>query len=146
MAQLRRWSPFAEMEAFRREVDRLIREIFGGETRAAPRAWSPAVDVYETPTHLTIQAEIPGVSRQDLQIDVSEDRVIIRGKRESQPIEDKTYHILERTYGQFERAVSLSAPVDADRAEATYKDGVLTINLPKKEVRKARRIAVQVQE
>ncbi|MCS7225253.1 MAG: Hsp20/alpha crystallin family protein [Armatimonadetes bacterium] len=146
MAQIRRWSPFSELEAFRREMDRFWREFFGEEPRAVTRAWLPAIDLSETPTHLTIQAELPGVSKDNLNIDVSEDRVVIRGKKEPEPREDRTYHLLERIYGEFERSITLPSPVDADAAHATYKEGVLTIHLPKKEAKKTRRISIQVQE
>ncbi len=144
MPQIRRWSPFSELEAFRREVDRLFREFFG-EERAPTRGWTPAVDIYETPTELVIQAELPGVKREDIQIELTDERLTVRGKRERVSEESATYHLLERTYGEFERSFTLNVPVDIERAEANYRDGVLTIHLPKVAPKQAKRIEVKVE-
>jgi HSP20 family protein len=146
MAQMRRWSPFAELEAFRREVDRLFREFFGEERTPAARGWTPSVDIYETPAEVVVQAELPGVKREDIQIELTDDRLTLRGKKErSQEAENATYHLLERNYGEFERSFVLNVPVDIDKAEASYRDGVLTIRLPKVEPKRAKRIEVKVE-
>ena len=146
MAQMRRWSPFAELEAFRREVDRLFREFFGEEREPAARGWTPSVDIYETPAEVVVQAELPGVKREDIQIELTDDRLTLRGKKErSQEAENATYHLLERNYGEFERSFVLNVPVDIDKAEASYRDGVLTIRLPKVEPKRAKRIEVKVE-
>ncbi|MEJ7614906.1 MAG: Hsp20/alpha crystallin family protein, partial [Candidatus Fervidibacter sacchari] len=71
MAQMRRWSPFAELEAFRREMDRLLREFFGEERAPAARGWTPSVDIYETPTEVVFQVELPGIQREDIQIELT---------------------------------------------------------------------------
>ena len=146
MAQMRRWSPFAELEAFRREVDRLFREFFGEERATVTRGWSPAVDIYETPTEVVVQAELSGVRREDIQIELTDDRLTLKGKRERpEEAENATYHLLERSYGEFERSFALNVPVDIDKAEAAYRDGVLTIRLPKVEPKRAKRIEVKVE-
>lgn len=146
MAQIRRWSPFAEFEAFRREVDRLFREFFGEERAPVTRGWSPAVDIYETPAEVIVQAELPGVKKEDLQIELSDDRLVLKGRKERpEEAENATYHLLERTYGEFERSFVLSVPVDIEKAEATYRDGVLVIRLPKVEPKRAKRIEVKVE-
>jgi HSP20 family protein len=146
MAQMRRWSPFAELEAFRREVDRLFREFFGEERTPAARGWTPSVDIYETPAEVVVQAELPGVKREDIQIELTDDRLTLRGKKErSQEAENATYQLLERNYGEFERSFVLNVPVDIDKAEASYRDGVLTIRLPKVEPKRAKRIEVKVE-
>jgi len=146
MAQMRRWSPFAELEAFRREMDRLFREFFGEERTPAARGWTPSVDIYETPTEVVVQVELPGVKREDIQVELTDDRLTLRGKKErSQEAENATYHLLERNYGEFERSFALNVPVDTDKAEASYRDGVLTIRLPKVEPKRAKRIEVKVE-
>lgn len=146
MAQIRRWSPFAELEAFRREVDRLFREFFGEERAPVTRGWSPMVDIYETPAEVIVQAELPGVKKEDLQIELSDDRLTLRGKKERpEEAENATYHLLERHYGEFERSFVLNVPVDIEKAEATYRDGVLVIRLPKVEPKRAKRIEVKVE-
>jgi len=146
MAQMRRWSPFAELEAFRREMDRLFREFFGEERTPSARGWTPSVDIYETPTEVVVQVELPGVKREDIQVELTDDRLTLRGKKErSQEAENATYHLLERNYGEFERSFALNVPVDTDKAEASYRDGVLTIRLPKVEPKRAKRIEVKVE-
>lgn len=147
MAQMRRWSPFTELEAFRREMDRIFREFFGEERAAATRGWVPAVDIYETPTELVIQAELPGVKPDDVQIELTDDRLVLRGKREKQSTDEHaTYHLLERHYGEFERSFVLNVPVDIEKAEATYRDGVLTVRLPKIAPKQAKRIEIKVED
>jgi HSP20 family protein len=147
MAQVRRWSPFAEWEALRREMDRLFREFFGEERPAGARGWMPAVDIYETPTDLVVQAELPGVKPEDVQIELTDDRLVLKGKREKPSTDEQaTYHLLERHYGEFERAFALNVPVDTEKAEATYRDGVLTVRLPKIAPRQAKRIEVKVED
>lgn len=146
MAQMRRWSPFAELEAFRREVDRLFREFFGEERMPTARGWLPAVDIYETPTEVVVQAELAGVLREDVQIELTDDRLVLKGKRERpKESENATYHLLERSFGEFERSFTLNVPVDIEKVEATYRDGVLTIRLPKVEPKRAKRIEVKVE-
>lgn len=146
MAQMRRWSPLAELEAFRREMDKLLREFFGEERPSTARGWSPAVDIYETPSEVVVQAEVPGISRENIQIELTDERLVLKGKKErSEEAENATYYLLERNYGEFERSFVLNVPVDIDKAEATYRDGVLTIRLPKVEPKRAKRIEVKVE-
>lgn len=145
MAQIRRWTPFAELESFRREVDRLFREFFGEERAPTARGWTPIVDLYETPAELVLQAELPSISRDAIQIELTDERLTLRGKRERVTEENATYHLLERNYGEFERSFVLNVPVDTEKVEANYKDGVLTVRLPKVTPKKARRIEVRVE-
>ncbi len=145
MAQIRRWSPFAELEAFRREVDRLFREFFGEERPVSARGWTPLVDVYETPSELVVQMELPGVRKEDVQIELTDERLTVRGKRERSSEESATYHLLERPYGEFERTFNLHVPVNLEQTEANYRDGVLTIRLPKVTPKQAKRIEVKVE-
>lgn len=146
MAQMRRWTPFAELEAFRREVDRLFREFFGEERAPVTRGWSPTVDIYETPSEVVVQAELAGIQRENIQIELTDERLTLKGKRERpKEAENATYHLLERNYGEFERSFVLNVPVDIEKAEATYHDGVLTIRLPKVEPKRAKRIEVKVE-
>ncbi len=142
MTKLTRWSPFAEIESFRREIDRLFREAFGDLPRAESRTWVPQVNIYEGPETVVVQADLPGLNKDQIQVDVSDDRVTIRGRRELERSEDRTYHLIERWEGEFERSFSLDVRVDAEKSEATYRDGVLTLVLPKKDASKVRRIPV----
>jgi HSP20 family protein len=143
---MRRWSPFAELEAFRREMDRIFREFLGDERAPTTKGWTPLVDIYETPTELVVQAELPGVQPEKVRIELTDDRLVLRGSRDRTPTEEQaTYHLLERHYGEFERTFALNVPVDTEKAEATYRDGVLTIRLPKIAPKQAKRIEVKVE-
>ena len=119
-----RWDPFRE---------------FGG-------AWMPPVDIYSTGEHeLVIKAEIPGMSKDDIDITVENFTLTIRGeKKTEQTVKDDQFHRVERSYGSFTRTFALPQTVDANRVEASYKDGVLTIKLPQREEAKPKQIKVNV--
>lgn len=148
MMEIRRWRPFAELEALRREVDRLFREAFRefmGEEPIRRGAWLPPVDVYETDTEVVVVMELPGIKKEDVTIELTDDVLTIRGKRERVRKEGETYHIVERAYGEFERRFNLGVPIDRERVEATFKDGVLTIRLPKAERVRPRKVEIKVE-
>lgn len=99
-----------------------------------PIGWLPAVEIAETDAALTLTAELPGMTRDDVQVEVDGDVLTLRGeKRESraEPGEDVRYHLVERSYGSFHRAFTLPATVDRDAITATFEQGVLTLALPK---------------
>ena len=119
-----RWDPFRE---------------FGG-------AWMPAVDVYTTGDHeLVIKAEIPGMSKDDIDITVENFTLTLRGeKKTEQAVKDDQFHRVERSYGTFTRSFALPHTVDTEKVAADYKDGVLTIRLPQREEAKPKQIKVNV--
>jgi HSP20 family protein len=148
VASLSRWDPFAEMAGLHREMDQVFGEFFGqtpfsmAETEAM---WSPLVDVHETKDNLLLQVEVPGVKQEDIQVSIEGDTLTLKGerKREAEVKEDE-YHRIERSYGRFERNILLPSLVDPNRVKATYRDGVLEIQLAKKEEAKPKEIKVEV--
>jgi HSP20 family protein len=142
-----KWEPFREVSRLRRDMDRLWEDFFGPTTRA-PRPWgeewSPAVDVAETPEKVTVKAEIPGIDPHNINISLVGDLLTIKGEKKSEREETKeNYHLVERSYGSFSRALRLPAAVDADQIEARYENGVLSVTCPKKEPVKPKAISIK---
>lgn len=140
-----RWNPARDL--FRDDMTRLLDEFFvrrpfdvEGST-----VWQPAVDIEETPEAYTVRAELPGMKLEDIKITLSEGQLVIRGeKRREEEKTGSTFHRVERAYGTFERAFALGHAVKTDKIEATYRDGVLEVQVPKAEEAKAREIPIKV--
>ena len=111
----------------------------------ASRPWTPAVDIYETENELVLKADVPDVDPKNVGIQLENGTLTLKGERKFQQEQNgKGFHRIERSYGTFVRAFSLPDTVEADRVKADYKNGVLTITLPKKEVAKPRTINVEI--
>jgi HSP20 family protein len=107
--------------------------------------WLPLLDVSETDDAVRVTAELPGIQAKDVDISLTEDLLTIRGEKKSEQSQMKSdCHRVERSYGLFTRTVRLPAELDADKVEATFKDGVLTITMPKREEAKTRKVKVEV--
>jgi HSP20 family protein len=107
--------------------------------------WSPAVDVYETADDIRVKAELPGLKKEDIDLTVQGETLILRGERKQEHTEEKdNYHRIERSYGQFHRTVSLPSPVNAAAVNASYTNGILEVVLPKREEAKPRQIQVDI--
>ncbi len=105
--------------------------------------WSPSVDVSETKDEILVKAEIPGVSKDDIDITVENNRLTISGeKRQEEEQEGKNYYRTERNYGSFRRVFTLPAQADTDKVKASYDDGVLTVKIPKTEVAKGKKVDI----
>jgi HSP20 family protein len=107
--------------------------------------WSPAVEVSETENELTVTAELPGMSRDDVEIDLENNVLTIRGEKSSETEEEdreRKVHVWERRYGSFHRAFTLPRTVDADGVKAEFRDGILKVHLPKTEQAKGKKIAI----
>ena len=143
------WKPFREVSRLRNEMDRLWDEYFGAGRRGLEpleEAWLPAVDVSESEDKITVKAEIPGLEAKDIDISMSGDTLTIKGEKKTETEEkEENYHVVERSYGSFRRVMKLPAMVDADKVEATYKNGVLTVVLPKKEEVKPKAIEIKAE-
>jgi HSP20 family protein len=148
MMQLRRTNRFHPLDQLRTQMDRLVSDFFGPMAgtyapRAAVRAASfPALNVWEVGDHLYAEAELPGVNSEDIDVSVVAGDLTIRGHRNPQTEEGTAVHRRERGTGEFTRVVRLPIEVDADRVEATLKDGVLLVKLPKAETAKPKKIKV----
>ncbi len=111
------------------------------------RPWTPAVDILETDNELVVKADLPDVDMKDIQVEIENGTLTLKGERKFEKEEKETgYHRIERSYGSFARYFSLPDTVESDKVKADYKNGVLTVTLPKKEVAKPRSIKVQVEE
>ena len=137
------WSPIL---SFQRQVNRLFDDVFGGfdvEPLGA-QAWAPALDVQETDEALIVRAELPGVDAKEVNISIEGDVLTIAGEKK----EDKNanYHRLERRYGSFSRSIRLPSAIDTDKVKTSAKNGVLEVNLPKKEEAKPKKIEIGVAE
>jgi HSP20 family protein len=140
-----KYAPFADFEtfpaglrAFQDTMNRLFTEPNG-------RPWVPAVDIKETENDLVLKADIPDVDRKDIDVRVENGTLTLRGERKFEnEKKEGSWHRVERSYGTFERAFALPETVNFDDVKADYKNGVLTITLPKKEIAKPRQIKVAV--
>jgi HSP20 family protein len=140
-----RWEPARELESM--EIDRLNRMFsdFYGESFGS-RAWVPAVDIYETDTHeVVIKAELPDVKKEDIGVSVENNVLTLTGERKPEQSKREQFQRVERRFGSFSRSFTLPTSVDAGQIAASYKDGVLTIRLPRREEAKPRQITVNVE-
>jgi len=134
-----------ELENLQRRMDRAFQNVFGLERSPWRVGVYPLVNISEDQDHIYVRAELPGVNAADLEITVQDNNLILRGERKI-PTEEKqvNYHRRERESGFFRRVLALPARVQADKVEATCKDGILTIQLAKPEEIKPRKIEVKV--
>jgi HSP20 family protein len=144
---LRRWSPGRDILSMRDELHRVINELFamtaGDEDTRTPSIWMPAVDTYETDDAVVLKVEIPGFSKDDFSLEVRQNTLTLQGERRQEvELKEEGYHCRERAYGRFERSFILPTTVDQDRMQATYKDGVLEVRLPKTEAAQPKRVAI----
>lgn len=145
-----RWNdPFRELESFRNQVNRLFGETYsaGRSADEAPSlaAWAPPVDIIETPEVLSFQVEVPGFSQDNLKLRAENGVLTLEGERTfEKEHEKKAYHRVERAYGRFVRAFSLPVNVDSEKINASLVDGVLTIELPKREEAKPKSIPIGI--
>jgi HSP20 family protein len=131
--------PFQGVRFFEDAVSRLM-----SEPRVS-RPWSPAVDILETEDAVTLKADLPDVKTEDLDIRVENGTMTLKGFRKFEKDENvKGYHRIERSYGEFVRSFAVPPTVETDKVGAEYKNGVLTITLPKKETAKPRQVKVQI--
>ena len=144
MANITRWDPIRDMISMRQAMDRLLEEAFarGTETRGTG-AWLLPMDAYITDDAIVIRADVPGLSPDDLEITLEGDTLSIRGEIKREEANDRKYVLLERPTGKFERTLTIGTPIDHDKVEASFKNGVLTLTLPKAEAVKPRQITVK---
>jgi HSP20 family protein len=140
-----RWDPREHLMSLRREIDRLFESeklvpgrFFGTEVGLTP------IDLVEDDQSITVKAELPGIAREELEISVSGNLLTIRGEHKAEEEKkDQNYLRREIRYGRVERMIDLPAPVDVDKADAAFQDGILTLKFPKKEQAKAKTIEIR---
>ena len=144
-----RWNdPFRDLHTFQGQMNRLFNETFGSFGRGSAEegtsaVWAPPVDIDETPERLAFAVEVPGFRQEDLQIHLENGVLTIEGERKfEEKQKEKSYHRVERSYGKFFRSFSLPGNVDAEKVKANLEDGVLRVELPKKEEAKPKSIPI----
>ena len=129
----------ATFRSFEDAISRMLNEPRGA------RPWSPSVDIYETENELVLKADLPDVKLDDIEVRVENQTLTLKGERKFE--EDQSvrgYHRIERSYGTFTRSFTVPATVDPDKVAAEFKNGVLTVKLPKKEAAKPRQVKIEV--
>jgi len=149
-----RWNPTRDLASFpsdiftvQREMNRMFDSFFRGadEPSLLSSSWIPAVDVAEEDNEYVVKLELPGVNKDDVKITVESNTLTIRGEKKSEKeSKEKNYHRMERSYGSFQRSFTLPTSVKNDKIDAEYKDGILSITLPKAEEAKPKQIEVKV--
>ena len=144
-----RWEPFRNLVSTQEQFNRLFNDTFSrmfGENEPATRTqWSPPVDIYENDQNIVLKAELPGVDPKDVDIRVEDGTLYLKGERKfEKETKEENYHHVERSYGTFVRTFQLPRSVNTDNVVAEYKDGVLTLTLPKREEAKSKTIKIQV--
>lgn len=128
-----RWDPLRDLLAIQHRLDQL--------SSSAPQGWAPAVDLCETADALIVTAELPGLSRDQVRIEVQDGHITLQGRRDAR-VPCEQYHQVERGHGEFARTFALPSSVEVDQITADLRDGVLTIVIPKAADRGARRVDV----
>ena len=143
------WNPGNDLFGTHREMSKMMDRFFSpdlfGEMMFNSSGWLPGMDVAEDKDKFTVNVELPGLSKDDVNITFKEGVLTIEGERKKEnDKKDADFHIVERSYGKFRRSFSLPVPVKENKIDATFKEGVLTIALPKAEEVKAKKINVKV--
>ena len=143
-----KWDPFRDLNMLQGRMNQLFDSAGRGWRDNEPSAtttWSPAVDIYETESAIVVKAELPGMERKDITLNLENNVLTLRGERRfEKETKEENYHRIERSYGGFSRAFSIPATVNEEKIQADYKDGVLKILLPKKDQAKPKQIQISV--
>jgi len=145
---LREITPFGDFERMRRDMDRMWDSFFEGGTLRGEegREWLPSLDVAETKNEIVVKAEVPGLEPKDIDISLSDGLLTIKGEnRQEREEKEENYHLVERSYGSFIRSIRLPNEVRSDKINASYKNGVLKVVLPKSEEAKKKEVKIKVQ-
>jgi HSP20 family protein len=144
-----KWDPFREVTTLQERINRLFEDAFPRareqEEDLSPGGWRPVVDIYERETAVVLKAELPGIKKEDVSVELKDNVLTIKGERKTESeIKEEKYYRRERTYGSFSRSFNLQYTVNPDKIKARFKDGVLEIEVPKPEEEKPKQINVNV--
>ena len=142
-----RWEPFRELSTLQTEMNRLFNSVFepqqGGNGGTQMRRWLPAMDLLETGEHFVLRADLPGLSEEDVRIELEDGTLTISGERKAEhESAEQGYYRVERAFGSFSRSLALPRGVDPEGVSAQFDRGVLEVRIPKPEERKPRRIEI----
>jgi|ERR1700754_4872927 HSP20 family protein len=143
-----RWEPAREIGSLQSEMNRLFNTLYNSPTTArnagGPRRFVPSMDLVETDTHYVLKADLPGLSEEDVAIEVADNVLTVTGERKSEVEEKKDgYRRVERSFGSFRRSLRIPEGVDTDAITARFDKGVLEVSVPKPEQRKPHRVAIE---
>jgi HSP20 family protein len=145
--------PFTSLARWDRDMERMMEDFFGRRWRpwwperwfGAEREEAPALDLYEEKDDIVVKAELPGIDKNNIEVNLTDHTLTIKGeKKKEEEIKEENYYRSERSYGAFMRTLELPKDVHADKVKASFKDGVLEVRLPKTEEAKAKEIKVKV--
>jgi HSP20 family protein len=149
-----KWNPYGELETMSRNMDKLFEEFFETAPRRYRPLWHrlnpeivvPNVDMYDKKNEVVVKAELPGMTKDHIDLTINDGSLILKGevKKEEEEVKEEDYFSRERSYGEFTRTIALPVGVDTEKAKATLKNGILEITLPKKEEAKPKEIKVEV--
>lgn len=147
---IRKWDPFRDLMEVSHDIDRLFEEELVSRLRHSRGrymgVWVPPVDMCETDDEIIVRAEIPGIRKEDLVVEVEDNHLILRGERRlERNVKNENYHRLERAHGEFYRALPLPALIRKDKIKAEYRDGVLYVNIAKTESSRAKTIEIKTE-
>jgi HSP20 family protein len=140
-----RWDPGRELDSLQSDMNRLFDSFFGGRTPTGVgnRRWMPAMDLVETDETLILRADLPGLGKDDVEIEVKDNVLTVSGERKTEHEEKaEGFYRAERAFGRFSRSLSLPEGIDADRVSASFDRGVLEVKIPKPEERKPHRVQI----
>ena len=139
-----RWEPTREVDTLQSEVNRVFDAFFGnGSGATRQRRWVPAMDLVETDEQLVLRADLPGLRKEDVELEVKDGVLTVSGERKAEHEEKgEGFHRVERSFGRFARSLSLPRGVDADKVQAGFSDGVLEVRIPKPEETKPTRVQI----
>lgn len=147
---------FTDLTRWEREMDRMMEDFFGRRMRPWwPERWSrgeelevsiPAVDLFEDKNEIVVKAELPGMEKDNIEVNLTDNTLTIKGeKKKEEEVKEESYYRAERSYGSFVRTLDLPAEVHADKVKANFKNGVLEVRLPKTEEARAKEVKVKVE-
>ena len=144
-----RWDPFRDVAALQDRINRIFNDSFGRsrdlDDEVSLYDWRPPVDIYETDDGIVLKVELPGVNKDDVSVEVKDNVLTLKGERLLDPkIKDDHYYRKERSFGRFNRSFSLQEPIKPDLIKAGFKDGILTVEVPRPEEEKPKQITVNI--
>jgi HSP20 family protein len=148
------WRPFMDLPRWERDMDRMMEDFFDRRRMRPWWPWSrgesmetatPAVDLYEQKDEIVVKAELPGIDKNNVEVNISNHHLTIKGeKKKEEEVKEENYYRSERSYGAFVRTLELPADVQQEKVKASFKDGILEVRLPKTEEAKTKEIKVKL--
>ena len=144
-----RWDPFRDVATLQDRINRIFNESFDRsrdlDDEISLSDWRPPVDIFETDDGIVLKVELPGISKDDVSVEIKDNVLMLKGERLLDPqIKDEHYYRKERAFGKFQRSFSLQQSIKPNLIKATFKDGILTIEIPRPEEEKPKQVTVKI--